>query len=131
MAKRKKAKPVKAEPQKKNKSWIIVAAIVIIALVAIFASMYTYPKENVGANQGGEQETGQSQQTPSTVSTGDICKRDLECFLANCKSNPNVLDCVNSTHQETYYKSCNGYTDVRVTQNFARCGCVGGICKIK
>lgn len=133
MAKKKVKKPVKVEKQKKNNSWIIIAAIVIIALVAIFASMYMNPTVNTGGTyQSGNQPQGQSQQVPSTGLTGDVCRRDSECQLANCKSTPNVIECVNSTHQDLYYKQCKGLTDVRIAPyDFVRCGCVQGMCKIK
>jgi len=127
MAKKKIKKP--EEKQKKSKAWIFIA-IVIIALVTIFAFTSIKPTENTsGATQGGGQEQGQ--QTPSTELTEDICKIDLECFLASCKSNPSVIDCVNSTHQEIYYKGCRSYTDVIIDQYTERCACIQGMCKIK
>jgi hypothetical protein len=99
VAKKKVKKQAKIEKQKKNNSWIIIAAIVIIALVAIFSSMYMNPIANTGGTyQGGEQPQGQGQQVPSTGLTGDVCKRDSECFLANCRSTPNVIDCIISTN---------------------------------
>ena len=118
----------KKKEQKKNKTWIFIA--IIIALAALFALAFIKPTENMGGTAQGQ---GQGQQTTSTELIGDTCKRDLECFLANCKSTPSVVECVNSTHQETYSKQCKSYTDVNVVtpQDFTKCGCVQGVCKIK
>jgi len=116
----------KKKEQKKNKTWIFIA--IIIALAALFALAFVKPAENIaGTTQG------QGQQTSPTEVGGDICKRDLECFLVNCKSTPSIIDCVNSTHQDLYYKECgNDWKNVVLpTQNFTKCGCVQGICKIK
>ncbi len=131
MAKKKVTKQAKVEKQKKNNSWIIIAAIVIIALVAIFSSMYMNPTANTGGTyQGGDQPQGQGQ-IPSTELTGDGCRRDLECQLVNCKSTPSIVECVNATHQDLYFKQCSeGRVNV-ATYDFSRCGCVQGICKIK
>jgi len=132
VAKRKVTKPTKVEKQKKNNSWIIIVAIVIIALVAIFSSMYMNPTANTGGTyQGGGQPQGQGQQIPSTELTGDGCRRDLECQLVNCKSTPSIVECVNATHQDLYFKQCSeGRVNV-ATYDFGRCGCVQGMCKIK
>jgi hypothetical protein len=131
VAKKKVTKQAKVEKQKKNNSWIIIAAIVIIALVAIFSSMYMNPTANTGGTyQGGDQPQGQGQ-IPSTELTGDGCRRDLECQLVNCKSTPSIVECVNATHQDLYFKQCSeGRVNV-ATYDFSRCGCVQGICKIK
>lgn len=117
----------KKKEQKKNKTWIFIAIIVV--LIALFALAFVKPTENITGTEGQRQ----GQQTSSTEVGGDICKRDLECFLVNCKSTPSIVSCVNSTHQETYYKQCKSYTDVNVVtpQDFTKCSCVQGICKIK
>jgi len=116
----------KKKEQKKNKTWIFIAIIIVLA--ALFALAFVKPTENIVGTEG----QGQGQQTPSTEVGGDICKRDSECQLANCKSTPNVIECINSTHQDLYYKQCKSLNDVRIAPyDFERCGCVQGICKIK
>ena len=126
----KKSKRKKVSKKKTNYLPIVILVVIIIIAVLIISTMKpTVPGTN-GATDGGQEQPGQQPQ-PSVL-TGDICKRDSECFLANCRSNPNVVECVNSTHQELYYKQCKGLNDVRIApQDFTRCGCISGICKIK
>jgi len=134
MARRKKSKKiVSSKPKKKeekSKFLILFIAVVIVALVALFAMGFLNPAPLTGTpseNPNQNPTQGQTQQPPTTV-TGDACSRNSECFLANCKSTPSFVECVNAVRQEVYYRDCNGYTDVNVVQNTAICYCNQGIC---
>jgi len=65
----------------------------------------------------------------SAAETFYTCKRSSECFLVNCKSTSSIVECVNTTEQNFYYKKCKDWSDVNIVQNIARCSCVNGICK--
>jgi flagellar basal body-associated protein FliL len=129
MAKKIKARNKLVKKEKSNKIWIFVA-IVIIALAAIFALQFSGSTPNVDGTTSGRI---QGSQTTSIESTGDVCKRDSECFLVNCKNTPNDVKCVNATHEELYYKDCdnNWNNVVPAIQNALTCGCAQGICKVK
>jgi len=128
MARKKAKKIVSSKVEKKeekSKYLILFIAIAIVALVALFGIGVLNPAQLIGMPSENPNQ-GQAQQ-PATV-TGDACSRNSECFLANCKSTPAVVECVNSVHQEIYFRNCNGYTDVNVVQNTARCYCNQRIC---
>jgi flagellar basal body-associated protein FliL len=129
MAKKSKKSKINKKTPKNNKIWIFVA-VVIIALAAIFALQFSGSTPNVGGTTSGQ---NQGSQTKSIESTGDVCKRDSECFLVNCKNTPNDVKCVNATHEELYYKDCdnNWNNVVPAIQNALTCGCAQGICKVK
>ena len=112
-------------PKKKNKinkNWFLI----VIAIVVLFAIVLLLPSENIVKSS-----QGQEQETPAETKAGDICKRNPECFLINCKSMPSVIECVNTTHQDFYYKQCKGWWDVNPVQDFTRCACNQGICTAK
>jgi hypothetical protein len=128
MAKKPKKSKINKKTPKNNKIWIFVA-VVIIALAAIFALQFSGSTPNVGGTTSGQ---NQGSQTKSIESTGDVCKRDSECFLVNCKNTPTNLNCVNATHEELFYKDCgNDWRNVvPATQNFTICSCVQGTCTV-
>jgi hypothetical protein len=130
MAKKIKARNKLVKKEKNKKIWIFVA-IVIIALAAIFVIQFSESTPNSGGITFIQK--NQESQTPLIESTGDVCKRDSECFLVSCKNTPNDVKCVNATHEELYYKDCdsNWNNVVPAIQNALTCGCVQEICKVK
>ena len=134
MARRKKSKKiVSSKPKKKeekSKFLILFIAAVVVVLIALFGIGLLNPTPLTGTpNQNPSQNPTQGQtQQPSTTVTGDTCSKDAECFLANCKSTPSVVECVNSTHQDTYSEICNNYNDVHIARDTTRCYCNQRIC---
>jgi hypothetical protein len=125
MAKRKpkRASPKKAKPMSKA---LIVAVAAVIVIVATAIVLQQQPAQST---QQPYVPAGQ-EKNYQTISTGNGCKTNQQCFLANCKSNPAVVNCINATAQEVYYVNCNGYMDVSVANNPAKCACVQGTCKM-
>jgi len=108
--------------KKKNKSkskWILIS-IAIVIVVLLFAFIFLGQVKNI--------EVLNTEQNQQTLNEKDACRKNSECFLVNCKSTPNIVECVNATHEELYYKQCNGWNDVNPAQNFERCSCVQNIC---
>ena len=111
---------VAKKKEKTMEQWIFTGIVVIV----LFALIFSIPSGNNGlVNQE------QTQQTITEIVIEYPCRTNLECFLVNCKSTPDVVECVNTIGQETYYENCEGYWDVKVVQDFRKCACVGGICK--
>ena len=126
MAKRKakKRRTTKKKVTKKDsrsmERWVFTAITVIV----LFTLLFTIPSENNGLLN---QEKTQNAITELVVEY--TCKTNLDCFLINCKSAPDVVECVNSIATETYYENCEAYWDVDVVQDFRECACVAGVCK--
>jgi hypothetical protein len=106
-----------------NKKWVFIALVIVILFALVFIIS---PGKIEESNQD---QTQQTSQTTGTIETKDTCKRSSECFLASCKSKPTIIDCVNSTTQELYYRNCINYVDVKVTQDITTCACIEGICE--
>jgi len=118
---KKKAKRV--AKTKSNKNWFIALAVII--LIALFVVSILV------LEQGEQNETPFQEQNESAtveISSGDICKVDLQCFSVSCKSTPTIFECINVTNQETYYKHCKAYWDVNVVQDLSSCTCIQGKC---
>lgn len=121
---RKKINKKPISKNKINKNLIFIAAITVIVVLIMLVYLMSLGKiENL--NQG------QIQQSPT--GTGGVytytCKRDLECFSVNCKSTPSVVECVNVTKEEVYYKQCKAYWDVSTVRDSTKCACVQGFCR--
>jgi hypothetical protein len=115
--------------EKNNKIWILVA-IVIIALAAILIAQQS---PTPSANNGGAIPSGQNQgpQPTPIASAGDVCRQNSECFIMSCRNTPTILNCINATHEELFYKDCGSINNVvPATQNFNECACIQRTCTV-
>ena len=122
--KAKKRRKVKKRAKKKDNKimqrWLFTAIVVII----LFALLFSIPSGNndlIGQEQ--------TQEAITEITIEYTCKRDSECFLVNCKSTPDIVECVNVIGQDTYYENCEAYWDVNVVRDYTKCSCVDGACK--
>jgi hypothetical protein len=122
-------RPVAKKKNRAMERWIFTVIIVIV----LFALLFSMPSGNNGIDNGLEDSGAgwqeQTQETTTEVQHEYTCKNDFECFLANCKSMPDVVECVNVAGQENYYENCEAYWDVNIVQDFTKCACVDGVCK--
>ncbi|MBN2203193.1 MAG: hypothetical protein JW700_03335 [Candidatus Aenigmarchaeota archaeon] len=129
VAKRTRSKSVKkakkSSPRCINERMLFAISSILI-LSAVILSVPSQDMESIFEEQ--EQQADQISEIKVLYS----CESNLECFLVGCKSSgtPSFMECVNTMTQETYYDNCEGYWDVRVIQDFARCACVQGLCEL-
>ena len=124
--KRKRTKIKKRKKSKIIEGWFLFALVILILFVLIFFS----PSEKIMKTAPEEiQDLPGIQQTPTEIEIEYSCKKNFDCLLVNCKSTPSIVECVNVTKSETYYKQCKAHWDVNVAQDFTKCVCDQEICK--
>ena len=123
---KKRSSQKKSKPIKTNKKLIVAVALIAVVTIAILLQQQPAQQTQQPYIPVGQEKNYQ------TASTGSGCKTNQGCFQVSCKSNPTVVNCINSTAQEVYYVNCNGYTDVKVVtpQDFTKCACVQGTCRM-
>jgi hypothetical protein len=132
-AKRTKRKAPRRAVAKKNVSierWLFVA----LAVIVVFALAFSLPSGNNGMENTDDDLTeGTGVQFPQETETQPVvqhtCKTNSACFLVNCKSMPDVVECVNVVGMETYYEKCDGAYDVEVNVDYSSCSCVDSVCQ--
>ncbi len=117
----------KLEKSKPNKNTVFLGtfALIIILILIVYYSGFI---QVVGGP-----ETTQETQTPTTTETELIseggCNRDTECFVTYCEGSEQ--DCVNTTQLSGYSENCESYSDWKIEmQDFSKCACVQGSCKM-